>query len=62
MRRRCLPWASSSAAAISVTEDLPFVPTTWTEAKRCCGMPSTETRRRIRSSPNRIPSGVSEPR
>ena len=60
-RRRDLPCASSSAAVISVTDDLPFVPTTWIEAKRCCGIPSTETSRRIRSSPKRIPSGVSEP-
>ena len=46
-----LPCASSSAAVISATDDLPFVPTTWIEAKRCWGIPSTETSRRIRSSP-----------
>src|SRR5215217_3368096 len=35
-----------------VTEVLPFVPTTWIEAKRFCGMPSSEQSRRIRSSPS----------
>ena len=40
-RRRATPCASSSAAVIRVTEDLPLVPTTWIEAKRCWGMPSS---------------------
>jgi hypothetical protein len=39
-----------------------LVPTTWIEAKRCCGMPSTETSRRIRPSPKCQPSGSSETR
>ena len=50
-----MPCASSSAAVISATDDLPLVPTTWIEAKRCCGIPSTETSRRIRSRPKRQP-------
>ncbi len=36
------------------------MPTTWIEANRCWGMPSAETSRWIRSSPNRTPSGSSE--
>ena len=47
---------------ISVTDDLPLVPTTWIDANRCWGMPSTLTSRVIRSSPNRTPSDWSEPR
>ena len=56
------PWASSSAAVIRVTEDLPLVPTTWIEAKRCCGSPSAVVSVRIRSSPSRQPTGSSESR
>ena len=54
------PCASSSAAVIRVTEDLPLVPTTWIEAKRCCGNPSAVVSLRIRSSPSRQPTGSSE--
>ena len=56
------PCASSSAAVIRVTEDLPLVPTTWIEAKRCCGMPSSAFIRCIRSSPSFQPIGSSESR
>ena len=38
-----MPCASSSAAVIWVTDDLPLVPTTWIDAKRCWGIPSSET-------------------
>src|SRR3954466_14977694 len=37
-------------------EDLPFEPTTWIEAKRRCGIPSTVISLCMRSSPNRIPN------
>ena len=56
------PWASSSAAVIRATEDLPLVPTTWTEAKRCWGRPSAVVSLCIRSSPSRQPIGSSESR
>ncbi len=56
------PCASSSAATIRVTEDLPLVPTTWTEAKRRCGRPSAVVSFHIRSSPSRHPTGSSESR
>ena len=46
MPARC-PCASRSAAVISATDDFPLVPTTWTDVNRCCGIPSTETSRRI---------------
>ena len=59
-RRRGSRAPRAAPRSISVTDDLPLVPTTWTEAKRCWGMPSTETSRRIRSSPKRQPSGSSE--
>ncbi len=49
------PWASSNAAIIRVTEDLPLVPTTWTEAKRRWGRPSAVVSFHIRSSPSRQP-------
>ena len=35
------PCRSSSAATIRTVDDLPFDPTTWIDAKRRCGMPST---------------------
>ena len=60
--RRRTPCASSSAAVIRVTEDLPLVPTTWIEAKRCCGMPSSAFSLCIRSSPSFHPIGSSESR
>src|SRR6201996_1334384 len=50
------PWASSSAATIRVTEDLPLVPTTWTEAKRRCGRPSAVVSFHIRSRPSFQPT------
>ena len=56
------PWASSSAAVIRATEDLPLVPTTWIEAKRCWGMPSAVVSLYIRSRPSRQPIGSSESR
>ena len=56
------PCASSSAAVIRVTEDLPLVPTTWTDAKRCWGMPSRVQSLCIRSSPSFQPIGSSESR
>ena len=56
------PWASSSAATIRVTEDLPLVPTTWTEANRCCGKPSAVVSFHIRSSPSFQPTISREPR
>ena len=56
------PWASSSAAVIRVTEDLPLVPTTWIEAKRCWGSPSAVVSLYIRSRPSRQPIGSSESR
>ena len=56
------PCASSRAAVIRVTEDLPFVPTTWIEAKRCCGIPSRVQSRCIRSRPSFQPIGSSESR
>ena len=45
-----------------VVEDLPLVPTTWTERKRRCGEPSTVIMRRIRSRPKRMPNSSSERR
>ena len=56
------PCASSSAAVIRVTEDLPLVPTTWIEAKRCWGRPSAVVSLCIRSRPSRQPTGSSESR
>ncbi len=56
------PCASSSAAVIRATEDLPLVPTTWIEAKRCWGSPSAVVSLYIRSSPSRQPIGSSESR
>ena len=56
------PCASSRAAVIRVTEDLPFVPTTWIEAKRCWGIPSIVQSRCIRSRPSLQPIGSSESR
>ena len=56
------PCASSSAAIIRVTEDLPLVPTTWIEAKRCCGRPSRVLSLCIRSNPSFQPIGSSESR
>ena len=56
------PCASSRAAVIRVTEDLPFVPTTWIEAKRCWGIPSIVQSRCIRSRPSFQPIGSSESR
>ena len=56
------PWASSSAAIIRVTEDLPLVPTTWIEAKRCWGIPSTVLSLCIRSRPSFQPIGSSPSR
>ncbi len=50
------------AAVILVTEDLPLVPTTWIEAKRCWGIPSTVVSLCIRSRPSRQPIGSSESR
>jgi hypothetical protein len=38
------------------------VPTTWIEAKRCWGIPSSDTNRRMRSRPKRQPNGSSETR
>ena len=43
-------------------EDLPFVPTTCTVAKRSCGESSAVISRRMRSSPNRMPNSSSESR
>jgi len=57
-----MPCASSSLALIEATDDLPFVPTTWIDAKRCWGLPSAAVRRRIRSSPKRQPNGSREAR
>ena len=45
-----------------VVEDFPLVPTTWIDAKRRSGEPSTVIIRRIRSSPKRIPNSSSERR
>ncbi len=56
------PWASSSAATIRVTEDLPLVPTTWTEAKRRWGRPSAVVSFHIRSRPSFQPTISSESR
>ncbi len=56
------PCASSSAAIIRVTEDLPLVPTTWIEAKRCWGSPRAVLSRCIRSRPSFQPTGSSESR
>ena len=56
------PCASSSAAVIRVTEDLPLVPTTWIEAKRCWGIPSAVVSLCIRSRPRRQPIASSESR
>ena len=56
------PWPSSSAAIIRVVDDLPFDPVTWIARKRSCGDPSAVIRRRIRSSPKRIPNISSESR
>jgi len=57
-----MPCASSSAAAIRVTEDLPLVPTTWIEAKRCWGIPRRVQSVCIRSRPSFQPIGSSESR
>ncbi len=57
-----MPCASSSAAVIRVTEDLPLVPTTWIEAKRCWGIPSSVQSVCIRSRPSFQPIGSSESR
>ena len=57
-----IPCASSSAAIIRVTEDLPLVPTTWIEAKRCWGIPSAVLSLCIRSRPSFQPTGSSESR
>ena len=56
------PCASKRAAIIRVTEDLPLVPTTWIEAKRCWGMPSTVVSLRIRSRPSFQPIGCRDSR
>ena len=56
------PCACSSAAIIRVTEDLPLVPTTWIEAKRCWGSPSAVVSLCIRSRPSFQPIGSSESR
>ena len=56
------PCASSRAAVICTTEDLPLVPTTCTEAKRCWGIPSRVVSRCILSSPSFQPIGCREPR
>ena len=37
-------------------EDLPFVPTTWIDAKRRCGIPSTVISLCMRSRPKRMPN------
>ena len=37
-------------------EDFPFEPTTWIDANRRCGIPSTVISLCMRSSPNRIPN------
>ena len=57
-----MPWASRIAAAMRTVELLPLVPTTWIERNACCGLPSTVSRRRMRSSPNFIPNSSSESR
>ena len=56
------PCASSRAAVIWTTEDLPLVPTTCTEPKRCWGIPRRLVSRCIRSSPSFQPIGCNEPR
>ena len=43
-------------------DDLPLVPTTWIARKRSCGLPSTVSSRRMRSSPKRMPNSSSESR
>ncbi len=43
-------------------DDLPFDPTTWIERKDSWGEPSEVIRRRMRSSPKRIPNISSESR
>ena len=50
------------AAVMRAVEDLPFVPTTCTVAKRSCGESSAVISRRIRSSPKRMPKSSSERR
>ena len=56
------PCASSSAAVIRATDDLPLVPTTWSEREAVLGLAQRVVRRCIRSSPKRQPTGSSEAR